>query len=178
MLKHKYNAQVPLGYNLRDEDSEEELAGPSAYVYLLLLQIPVLNQRSYHPYRYEIRHTPYPSHMFISAPPITPQSFEVTPFTWVSTAAEFDAMLEKLRGTREIAIDLEHHSYRTFAGFVCLMQISTREEDWVVDTLALREELEALNEVFTDPQIVKACVLHRHRGIGPITSSLVGSAWC
>ncbi|KZT64247.1 hypothetical protein DAEQUDRAFT_698972 [Daedalea quercina L-15889] len=141
-LKHKFNAQVPLGYNLRDEDSEEELSGPSAL----------------HPYRYEIRHIPYPAHMFASTPPVPPRSFDATPFTWVSTPAAFDAMLDKLRGAQEIAIDLEHHSYRTFAGFVCLMQISTREEDWVVDTLALREELESLNEVFTDPRIVK--VLH------------------
>ena len=39
------------------------------------------------------------------------------------------------------------------------MQISTREEDFVIDTLALREELEALNEVFTDPSIIKVCIL-------------------
>lgn len=64
-------------------------------------------------------------------------------------------MLAKLKGAHEIAVDLEYHSYRTFAGFVCLMQISTREEDWIVDTLELREELEDLNEVFTDPKIVK-----------------------
>jgi len=35
------------------------------------------------------------------------------------------------------------------------MQISTREEDWVVDTLALRDDMETLNVVFADPTIVK-----------------------
>lgn len=35
------------------------------------------------------------------------------------------------------------------------MQISTREEDFVVDVISLRDEMEALNEVFTDPKIVK-----------------------
>lgn len=40
---------------------------------------------------------------------------------------------------------------------MCLMQLSTREEDFVVDTLAVREEMEELNEVFTDPKIVKVC---------------------
>ena len=60
-----------------------------------------------------------------------------------------------LRGASEIAVDLEYHSYRTFGGFVCLMQLSTRDGDWVVDTLAVREDMEALNEVFTDPKIVK-----------------------
>ncbi|KAI1789123.1 hypothetical protein LXA43DRAFT_1096686 [Ganoderma leucocontextum] len=133
-LKHKYNAQVPLGYNF-GEEGEEPLT-------------------SLHPYRYEIKHISYPLRMFTSTPPILPRSFEETPFSWVSTPQEFASMLDKLRSAAEIAIDLEHHSYRTFSGFVCLMQISTREEDFVVDTLALREELEELNEVFTDPNIV------------------------
>ena len=66
-------------------------------------------------------------------------------------------MLEKLRGAAEIAVDLEHHSYRTFGGFVCLMQLSTRDEDFVVDPLAVRDEMEELNEVFTDPNIIKVC---------------------
>lgn len=97
-----------------------------------------------HPYRYEIKHISYPSRMFAPAPPIAPRSFEDTPFYWVSTPAEFGAMLEQLRTAREIAVDLEYHSYRTFGGFVCLMQISTRDADFVVDTLALRDEMEEL----------------------------------
>lgn len=64
-------------------------------------------------------------------------------------------MLDKLRKAPELAVDLEHHSYRSYSGFLCLMQISSREEDWIIDTLALREELAELNEVFTDPKIVK-----------------------
>ena len=108
-----------------------------------------------HPYRHEIKHIDYPEHMFQFADPIAPKSFEETPFTWVADSTVFNAMLDKLRSAREIAIDLEYHSYRSFYGFVCLMQLSTRDEDWVVDTLAVREELEELNEVFTDPNIVK-----------------------
>lgn len=69
-------------------------------------------------------------------------------------------MLDKLRSAKEIAVDLEHHDYRSWAGFLCLMQISTRQEDFVVDTIALREELQELNEVFTDPAIVKANISH------------------
>lgn len=64
-------------------------------------------------------------------------------------------MLDKLKHAQEIAVDLEHHSYRSYSGFLCLMQISDREEDWVIDLLAVRDEVEALNEVFTDPGVVK-----------------------
>ena len=35
------------------------------------------------------------------------------------------------------------------------MQISNREQDWIIDTLALRDDLTVLNEVFADPNIVK-----------------------
>ena len=35
------------------------------------------------------------------------------------------------------------------------MQISTRDEDFIIDTLKLRDELHVLNEVFTDPKILK-----------------------
>ncbi|CAM9785859.1 unnamed protein product [Ectocarpus sp. 6 AP-2014] len=56
---------------------------------------------------------------------------------------------------REIAVDLEHHSFRTFLGVVCLMQLSTREQDYIVDPLKLREEMGRLLPIFSDPNIVK-----------------------
>jgi len=93
--------------------------------------------------------------MFQMSDPIPYKPFEETPFTWVSTSSQLDSMMDKLRQAKEIAVDLEHHDYRTYAGFLCLMQISTREEDWVIDVLLLRDELSVLNEVFTNPEIVK-----------------------
>ncbi|XP_067623161.1 exosome complex component 10 homolog [Eurosta solidaginis] len=54
-----------------------------------------------------------------------------------------------------MAIDVEHHSYRTFQGFTCLVQISTRHKDYLFDALELRDEMHKLNLVFTDPKIVK-----------------------
>jgi len=68
-------------------------------------------------------------------------------------------MLGKLRQVQEVAVDLEHHRHRSFSGFVCLMQISTRRDDFIVDTLTLREELEELNEVFTNPDVLKVVLL-------------------
>ncbi len=49
----------------------------------------------------------------------------------------------------------QHHSYRTFQGITCLMQITTREQDYIIDTLELRNDLHILIEPFTDPSIVK-----------------------
>lgn len=65
-------------------------------------------------------------------------------------------MLQELKKAKEIAVDLEHHDFRTYTGLVCLMQVSTRDKDWIVDTLQpWRHELQILNEVFADPHIIK-----------------------
>ena len=77
----------------------------------------------------------------------------------VSTVEELEALAQVLDECKEFAVDLEHHSYRSFKGFTCLMQISTREKDFVVDTLTLRSHLrDALGKVFADENILK--VMH------------------
>ena len=54
-------------------------------------------------------------------------ALHATPCTWVDSESTLSAMRKALAAASEIAIDLEQHSYRTYRGFVCLMQISTRE---------------------------------------------------
>lgn len=87
--------------------------------------------------------------------PIKPLPIEVTPLIEVSEPHQLDDLLNDLRNCKEFAVDLEHHSYRTFMGITCLMQISTREKDYLIDTLTLRDTLHVLNEVFTKPTILK-----------------------
>ncbi|EKX38530.1 hypothetical protein GUITHDRAFT_59898, partial [Guillardia theta CCMP2712] len=64
-------------------------------------------------------------------------------------------MHKTLSGCKEFAVDLEHHSLRSFQGFTCLMQISTREQDFIVDTIELRSCIHLLLPAFTDPKITK-----------------------
>lgn len=50
-------------------------------------------------------------------------------------------------------MDLEHNQYRSFQGLTCLMQISTRTEDYIVDTFKLRVHIGPyLREIFKDPK--------------------------
>lgn len=84
-----------------------------------------------------------------------PKDLSETPFEYVSTTAQLEKMCEKLSKCSEIGVDLEHHSFRTYQGFTCLIQISTRSEDFIVDALTLRHELHVLNEIFANPKIVK-----------------------
>lgn len=107
------------------------------------------------PYEYEIDNQPYPDAILEANEPIPSKDWSSTSATWVDTPEGLSKMIESLKGLTEIAVDLEHHDYRTYYGLVCLMQISNREQDWIVDTLAIREELSQLNIIFADPQIVK-----------------------
>ena len=112
-----------------------------------------------HPYQSEIESYDYPSAVYQPVEPQDPQPFESTTATFVDTPEALATMLAELKTAKEIAIDIEHHDNRSYIGLVSLMQISTREKDWIVDTLKpWRRKLECLNEVFADPQILK--VLH------------------
>ncbi|KAH8880359.1 hypothetical protein GQ53DRAFT_543289 [Thozetella sp. PMI_491] len=112
-----------------------------------------------HPYETEIVQLQYPTTVHEQREPIKYLPVDSTSATWVDTYEGVLEMLEELKKAREIAIDLEHHDYRSYAGLLSLMQISTRDKDWIVDTLRpWRHKLEILNEVFADPGIIK--ILH------------------
>ncbi|CAG0884875.1 unnamed protein product [Cyprideis torosa] len=68
---------------------------------------------------------------------------------------QVEGLVKELLTCKEIAVDLEHHSYRSFLGLTCLMQITAKGKDYLVDTLALRDSLQSLNQVFTHPAILK-----------------------
>ena len=109
-----------------------------------------------HPYETEILQLQYPDAVYQEADPIRYLPVETTSATFVDTLKGVMEMLEELKTANEIAVDLEHHDARSYVGLVSLMQISTRNKDWVVDTLKpWRQELQVLNEVFADPEIIK-----------------------
>ncbi|QHS76120.1 exosome nuclease subunit RRP6 [Saccharomyces paradoxus] len=138
LLKEKPNALKPLSESLKLIEDEENI--PSHYP---------------HPYEYEIDHQEYNPEILQIRDEIPSKSWDDSEPIWVDTRTKLESMLGDLKNTKEIAVDLEHHDYRSYYGIVCLMQISTRERDYLVDTLQLRETLHILNEVFTDPSIVK-----------------------
>lgn len=109
------------------------------------------------PYFYEVHHFTYPDRMFISTPPVVARPMEEQEVEYVDTPEKLNAMVEVLKQAKEIAVDLEHHDTRSYRGFTCLIQISTRERDWIVDPLPLRGDLRQgkLGGVLADPSIIK-----------------------
>lgn len=63
-------------------------------------------------------------------------------------------MCADLAAQPAIAVDTESNSLHAYQERVCLIQISTRAQDYLVDTLAL-DSLDLLGEVFANPAIQK-----------------------
>lgn len=80
---------------------------------------------------------------------------------WVDTVEKLSDLVNNLKSVTQLAVDLEAHSYRSFAGLVCLMQITIDDhaggsQDYLIDTLALYHDISsALAPVFANPNILK-----------------------
>ena len=78
-----------------------------------------------------------------------------TKLLFIDTKESFDEFLNEISKYDEIAVDLEHHSKESYLGITCLIQISTRDSDYILDAIKLRSYLNKLNVVFTNPNILK-----------------------
>uniref|UniRef100_A0A8C6S5M6 Exosome complex component 10 n=1 Tax=Nannospalax galili TaxID=1026970 RepID=A0A8C6S5M6_NANGA len=141
----------------RPQDRPEDLDVPPALADFIHQQRTqqVEQDMFAHPYQYELDHFSPPDSVFQKPRPQLYRPVEETPCHFVSSLDDLVELNEKLLHCQEFAVDLEHHSYRSFLGLTCLMQISTRTEDFIVDTLELRSDMYILNESLTDPAIVK-----------------------
>ncbi|CAK92654.1 unnamed protein product (macronuclear) [Paramecium tetraurelia] len=59
-------------------------------------------------------------------------------------------------GFSEIAVDLEHNHQISYLGITCLIQLSTRSQDYIIDPFPLWKQLgDMLSVIFANPKIVK-----------------------
>ncbi|KAJ1561511.1 Exosome component 10 [Cladochytrium tenue] len=156
-LRSKDNARVPLDYGLPGSAD----VSPEMALHMQTLGITDAHSSAFrlpNPYAYEIQNIEYPSHELEIRPEVLYKPLDETPFTWVDTLDKLLDLVRLLDTVQEVAVDLEHHDYRSFQGFTCLIQVSTRTEDFIIDALELRSELHRLNKCFSNPAVVK--VLH------------------
>ncbi|XP_031391187.1 protein RRP6-like 3 isoform X2 [Punica granatum] len=76
-------------------------------------------------------------------------------YVWVETVPQLEELADILAKERVFAVDTEQHSLRSYLGFTALMQISTQEEDYLIDTIALHDSMGILRSVFSNPSICK-----------------------
>jgi hypothetical protein len=80
------------------------------------------------------------------------------PYTLVDSLEGLERVSKALGNCQEIAFDLEMHSYRTYHGLTCLIQLSGGGFNYVVDPLApgLWDKISTLlGPIFANPKIVK-----------------------
>lgn len=90
------------------------------------------------------------------------QNVEFTPYAWVDNEADLEIALNEIvlclsRGCNAIAVDLEYHCIERHASILCLLQLSTADKDYILDSLSLRDKItnSRLKQIFEDPTIVK-----------------------
>lgn len=112
-----------------------------------------------HPYEFELqKFTPPDELLQRKEVQSMPKPIENTPYLYVNTKEQLELAVNELRNVKELAIDVEHHSQRTFLGLTCIVQMSSRTKDYIFDAIVLRDEMHLLNEILTNPRIVK--ILH------------------
>ena len=149
---------MPLPKQLCEINSTRHKTGESLPSILRSLGSHIDLQIYQHPYESEIRDCGVQNQFVKPIADLADLKYlplDSTPLTMVNTVLSLDLMVSELARCSEIAVDLEHHAYRSYLGFTCLIQISSRSHDYIVDTLSLREELWKLNTVTTNPNIVK-----------------------
>lgn len=167
-LSHKAHAKVPLSWRESSPDSVN--AGTSSGVRSGMYCAE--GDPRENPYYYEINHFMPPSFSYKvpsmeelqPPPPLQTEdpSGGPVPFLWVNDKDTFQTLYDHLMedSVQEVAVDVEHHNYRSYQGIVCLVQISTRWRDFIVDGLspAIRDISHSLNDVFADEE--KITILH------------------
>ena len=109
-----------------------------------------------HPFKEQIDKCPVHDWQVKVAEPIPYRVLDITSCSLVINKKSLDDMVVKLKNVKEMGIVLKRESYRSFHGKSCFFQISTRDEEFIVDTLKLKSEvLFALYDIFTDVNILK-----------------------
>lgn len=108
-----------------------------------------------HPYDIELRRLMYPEWQLAD-----PNLNEITDpvdlsYEYIDTIESLQMVLVDIQESKEIAVAVQNHSYRSFQGFICILQIATRDKVYIIDAIALRSKICLLAPVFANPFIVK-----------------------
>lgn len=79
---------------------------------------------------------------------------DLVPAVYIETLEDLEMMAAEIAPFKRIGIDMESDSFYVYHDKICLLQLSTEEEDYVVDPLAVKD-LSPLSGMFRDPSIEK-----------------------
>lgn len=79
---------------------------------------------------------------------------DLKPVIVVSKQSDLSSMIRNIEKASFLSVDTESNSFHAYYNRICLIQISTSEEDYVIDPLSLIS-LNDLGEIFANPEIEK-----------------------
>ena len=85
---------------------------------------------------------------------MAPKSYHLDPPQYINTQEGLSAAAAVLRSEISLSVDTEANSLFAYQEQVCLIQISTKDTDYIIDTLSLKD-FSTLGEIFNDPNIEK-----------------------
>ncbi|CAD8109227.1 unnamed protein product [Paramecium sonneborni] len=114
-----------------------------------------------HPYYEEIMRLT-PQDFVLDVPSKINRFRDLEPPIMIRNADQLGELILKIQqevdqnGYSEIAVDLEHNHQISYLGITCLIQLSTRTQDYIIDPFPLWKQLgDMLSAVFSNPKIVK-----------------------
>ena len=122
-LKEKPHALKPLSILVEYTDNNEEIYS--------------------HPYLFEIDNLKLNDRQLNTRPvnEVKAKTLEETDLVFVDTQEKLKHLIIECNNFPEIGVDLEAHSYRSFQGITCLIQISTKEKDYIIDPFPIWGEM-------------------------------------
>ncbi|CAG9538200.1 unnamed protein product [Cercopithifilaria johnstoni] len=144
-LKEKHHAMENIVTNLQivDNDDTDTIMWPDD------------QGTSLHPYDKELNHFKIPARQLAVGIVEPLKTLSETELIYIDTIEKLRCLRDVLNKEREFSVDLEHNAQRSYLGLTCLMQISTRQVDYIIDPFPLWNDMHILNEPFTDPNILK-----------------------
>eukprot|EP00388_Colpodella_angusta_P024297 GDKJ01063517.1.p1 GENE.GDKJ01063517.1~~GDKJ01063517.1.p1 ORF type:complete len:659 (-),score=156.45 GDKJ01063517.1:54-2030(-) len=111
-------------------------------------------------FRAEMSGDKHGAKLFNVSIPIPPNPIRSTNLDYIDNEEALMKMVSEVRDQMGeggvVAIDVEHHSIKSFKGFTCLIQLSTRSNDYLIDPFNMFHCLgKHFNQITTDPKILK-----------------------
>ncbi|HPP67011.1 MAG TPA: ribonuclease D, partial [bacterium] len=109
---------------------------------------------------------------FKNGKPISKKKPFIPAATYINTEHKLESFVKKMKYVNEISVDIEGNSLYTYYPKICLIQISTRSENFIIDPLSIKNA-SLLDSIFSDKNIQKVFhgatydtqMLYSHLGI-------------
>jgi exosome complex exonuclease RRP6 len=162
MIQEKYHATSPLDLKLQPGHGLETRYGDLRGKTALPLSIVAPSSHIPHVYEVELKALEFTDWQ-LQAPPRKPAKIKRASkplnASWIDTPEKLQELLTKFETETDIhviAMDLEAHSYRSFDGMTCLIQLTMKEQNYLIDPFPLWNLLgAALGPILANPNIVK-----------------------